>query len=189
MPDSIKKIEKTLATLAKQQEQICERIAGIEAALQQASPRKDSAAVLSFLDQFRAGEALGEASLGAWIEVCQTDCLRGGLRTVQSRERSHALLLAERLKELGGSPTFEIPDAVFEKAMCEAADPEKSDAEKVANFVAQFPDCDAALKPIHDMADSLDHDQETQFLLRTIACDERATLEFLHEACALLNPA
>ena len=47
----------------------------------------------------------------------------------------------------------------------------------------------AALKPIFDLADRLDDDQETQSLLRTIAADERSTLEFFHEACALLNPA
>ena len=54
--------------------------------------------------------------------------------------------------------------------------------------MSRFPDCDAALKPIFDMADTLDHDQETQSLLRTIARDEQSTLEFLQEACELLNP-
>ncbi len=50
-------------------------------------------------------------------------------------------------------------------------------------------DPEAALKPIDDLADRLDHDQETQSLLRTIARDERSTLEFLTETCALLNPS
>ena len=188
--DPLKSIEKSLQDLASTQAEICARIASLEESVRaNGSPRPSTEKVIEFLDQFRAGEALGEASLGAWIEVCTTDCLRGGLRTVQMREGSHAKLLADRLKELGGSPSFEIPDSVHETAMSESGSAEKSDAEKVLNFVKRFPDCDAALKPIFDMADSLDHDQETQSLLRTIASDERATLEFLQEACALLNPA
>ena len=185
---ALDKIEKTLTTLANQQSEICERIAGLERAIgSQSAP--DAGKLIQFLDQFRAGEALGEASLGAWVEVCDTPCLKGGLRTVQAREGSHARLLEARMKELGGSPCFEIPDAIYEQAMKESASRELSDAEKVMNFVTRFPDCDAALQPIFEMADSQDGDPETQSLLRTIAADERATLEFLHEACALLNPA
>jgi hypothetical protein len=48
---------------------------------------------------------------------------------------------------------------------------------------------DAALRPIFDRADRLDRDQVTQSLLRTIARDERSTLESLREACALLDRA
>ncbi len=187
--DQLESIESSLRILSVQQAEICARIAGLERAVRAesvtATPREK---LLDFLDQFRAGEALGEASLGAWIEVCTTDCLKGGLRTIQMREGSHAKLLADRMKELGGSPKVEIPDSVYESAMSESSSREKSDAEKVKRFIARFPDCDAALKPILDMADTLDHDQETQSLLRTIASDERATLEFLQKACAQLNP-
>lgn len=187
--DPLERIEKSLQELCAQQAEICARIASLEQAVRtRSAPATSPEKLLEFLDQFRAGEALGEASLGAWIEVCTTDCLKGGLRTVQMREGSHAKLLADRMKELGGTPSFEIPDAVYEAAMSESASCEKSDAEKVKSFATRFPDCDAALKPILDMADTLDHDQQTQSMLRTIACDERATLEFLHEACALLNP-
>ena len=73
--------------------------------------------------------------------------------------------------------------------MEQAGNAERSDAEKVLEFVKRFPDADAAVRPILDLADRLDADPETQSLLRTIAQDERATLEFLGEACALLNPA
>ena len=73
------------------------------------------------------------------------------------------------------------------KFHCGAASSEKSDAEKVLDFMSRFPDIDEVLRPIHEMADRLDGDQETQSLLRTIAQDERSTLEFLGEACALLN--
>ena len=101
----------------------------------------------------------------------------------------HAVLLEQRIKELGGSPSFELPEAVFEAAMKGSADASKTDAEKILGFVTQFPDCDAALKPIYDMADRLDHDPETQSLLRTIAQDERSTLEWLSETCGQLNPS
>ena len=186
----LSRIEKTLEQVCAQQEEVCKRIEGLEKRIGALSPANGGARpeeVIAFLDQFRAGEALGEASLGAWIAVSDTACLRGGLRTIQMREGMHAKLLEERLKELGASPTFELPDAVVDAAMKGAADAAKSDAEKVKEFVARFSDVDAALKPIHDLADRLDGDQETQSLLRTIAQDERSTLEFLNEACALLN--
>ena len=143
--------------------------------------------LISFLDQFRAGEALGEASLGAWIEVSDVACVKGGLRTVQQREGMHARLLEARMKELGATPSFEIPEAIYEKTMQGAGDCEKSDPEKVLEFVKQFPDIDAAIQPILDVADKLDRDPETQFMLRTIAQDERSTLQFLQDACQLLN--
>ena len=143
--------------------------------------------VLSFLDQFRAGEALGETSLGAWIAVSTTDCLRGGLRTVQQREGMHARLLAERIKELGGSISYEIPESLHDTVMVDAGNADKSDADKVKEFVTRFPDPDKALAPIFALADRLDDDQETQFLLRTIAQDERSTLEFFADACKLLS--
>ena len=98
-----------------------------------------------------------------------------------------ARLLEARLKELGAAPTFEVPEAIYDQTMKSAGDCEKSDPEKIAEFVKQFPDVDAAIQPILDIADKLDADPETQFMLRTIAQDERSTLEFLHDACQLLN--
>ena len=86
---AIKRIEKAIRRLGEQQDQVLERLSRLEA-----SPSGSAGAstdeTLLFLDQFRAGEALGEASLGAWIAVSTTDCLRGGLRTVQQREGMHA---------------------------------------------------------------------------------------------------
>ena len=188
MADSkdLKKIEKALGKISQQQEEILTRLERLEAEAPPAEsmPRE---ALVSFLDQFRAGEALGEASLGAWIEVSNTACVKGGLRTVQQREGMHARLLEARLKELGAAPTFEVPEAIYDQTMKSAGDCEKSDPEKIAEFVKQFPDVDAAIQPILDIADKLDADPETQFMLRTIAQDERSTLEFLHDACQLLN--
>ncbi len=183
---ALQRIENAIARLSEQQAQICERISAVEGSL--AGQKKlDKQELLTFLDRFRAGEALGEASLGAWIAVSDTACVRGGLRTAQQREGMHARLLEERLCELGAAPRFEIPAEEREKALKSSASTENTDAQKVLEFVQRFPDIDAALKPIHDIADQLDDDPETQFLLRTIAQDERSTLQFFADACALLN--
>jgi len=180
----LKKIAETLDCLVAQQQQILTRLDRLDASRAAAPSREE---VIAFLDGFRANEALGEASLGAWIAVCSVPCLKGGLRTVQQREGMHARLLEERLKELGGSPRAEVPDDVYESAMRSAADTGKDDARKLLDFTARFPDVDAALAPIARMADRLDDDPETQSLLRTIMQDERSTLEFLCDACAQLN--
>jgi hypothetical protein len=181
------RIEKKLAKLARQQDRFCSELAALRDADAPAPRGADPEEVLGFLDQFRAGEVLGEASAGAWIAVCQTDCVRGGLRTVQMREGIHARLLEERIKELGGTPQHELPEEIQSAAMNDAGDPDKSDALKLKEFVARIPDVDLALAPIHDLAARLGHDPETQSLLRTIAQDERSTLEWFREACQLLN--
>jgi DNA-binding ferritin-like protein len=189
MSEKLARIEKALDQLAERQDEICRHLAGLEQKVAQLAPRAATSTdeVIRFLDQFRAGEALGETSLGAWIAACQDACLRGGLRTVQTREGSHARLLAERIKELGGSPVFELPDALTQAALEGAASRARSDAEKVREFVARFPDVEQALQPIEEMACRLDADPETQSLLRTIACDERATLEWFQQVCAQLD--
>lgn len=190
---SLKRIEKAIEKLNETQTELCAQLAGVEARLgaleHGGSDPAQEDRTLAFLDEFRAGEALGESSLGAWIAVCESECLRGGLRTVQMREGMHARLLAERIKELGGSPQHEIPAAIQDAVMAESGSPEKSDREKLEAFVARFPDPGKAVQPILDQADRLDADPETQSLLRTIAQDERATLEFLCEACGQLQGA
>lgn len=183
---ALKRIEKCLEQLSEQQQEICERISRLEKGLGAtgAEPvrRKE---LLKFLDGFRAGEALGEASLGAWIEVCTTDSVRGALRTVQQREGMHARLLEARLKELGGSPRAEIPEKRYAQAMEAVGTRDKSDATKLREFTARFSDPDEAIRPILEMADRAD--AETATLLRTIAQDERATLVCLGELCAELS--
>lgn len=187
----LEKIESRLDEIANRQEEICSRIERLESGSSPSSSGAEAGGIakqelVTFLDQFRAGEALGEASLGAWIEVSDLDCVRGALRTVQQREGMHARLLEARIKELGASPSFELPDALYEQTMKDAGDAEKGDVQKVADFVARFPDVDAALQPIHDVIERIEGDDETRFLLQTIAQDERSTLDFFQEAAGLL---
>ena len=185
----LEKIEKKLDKIVKRQEEIHARLDRLEASEAQAPADAGvgQADLISFLDQFRAGEALGEASTGAWIDVSDLPCVRGGLRTIQQREGMHARLLEARIKELGGSPAFDLPERIYEQTMQDAGDAEKGDARKVADFVARFPDADAAVAPIHDMIERIQGDDETRFLLQTIAQDERATIEFFVEAAELLG--
>lgn len=181
---ALKRIETCLEQLSEQQGEICSRLAKLEESLA-AKPQASRKELLTFLDGFRAGEALGEASLGAWIEVCTTDAVRGALRTVQQREGMHARLLEARLKELGGSPKIEIPEERYTQTMEAVGTPDKSDVEKLQALTERFPDPDAVIQPILDMAGKAD--AETGALLRTIAQDERATLVCLGELCAELS--
>ena len=183
---SLDRIEKTLEAVCGELQTLRGQVDSLVAA-GGASTAASEDEVIRFLDGFRAGEALGEASLGAWIEVSDLACVKGGLRTVQQREGFHARLLEARVKELGGTCTAEIPQEVYDEAMKGSADPNKTDAQKVLDFAQRFPDPEAALKPIHDLADRLDADPETQTLLRTIAQDECSTLTWFQETCAQLN--
>jgi len=181
---SLQRIAATLAKLAEEQSELAKRIARLESRSREprtldSSPRER---VIAFLDQFRAGEALSELSLGAWIAVCKDAELRGALRTVQAREGGHARLLGERIKELGGAPRYEIPEPIYTQVMTGSASLEIDDAEKVRTFVARNSDPVVALASVHAMADRLDDDRETQALLRAIAQDELATLELFYAA-------
>src|SRR5260370_31566688 len=64
--------------------------------------KSERAAVISFLDKVRAGEANGGEAFAAWAEVCTTDCIRTGIRIVAEREAYHSRIFAQRLSELGG---------------------------------------------------------------------------------------
>ncbi len=178
------KIEKILTQICEQQEEICQRIERLEAKVGGGPTREETAA---FLDEYRAAEAFAENWIGAWIENCDVACLKGGLRTVQMREASHARLLGERIKELGGSSVCELPEAQQERFMTEFGGTKCSDAEKVAALVEEFGDVDRALAPLIEFTNRLDGDPETQFLMRTILQDERSSVAFLKDACQLLN--
>jgi len=189
------RLEETLTQLVRQQEAICAELVGMRERVDALGEPRNAPAngapsrseLLRFLDRFRAGEALGEASTKAWIEASEVACVKGGLRVVAEREGMHARLLAECIRAHGGTPRYELPEAVCDAALKRVSDRSRGDAAKVLEFVQQVGDTEKALAPIYAMADRLDDDAETQSLLRTIAQDERATLEFFQQACKLLN--
>jgi hypothetical protein len=188
------RIEEALAKLGDRQDAMCGELVALREQVAQLAGRpaaKRGAAsageTQKFLDRFRAGEALGEASFGAWIAVSDVACVRGGLRVAQQREGFHARLLEARLRELGGRPSTSLPQRVADEAMRKLGDPACPDRTKLLDFLKSVGDAEAALAPIFEMADRLDHDPETQSLLRAIAQDERSTLELLQQACQQLN--
>src|SRR5262244_321025 len=179
--ETLGRIEKAIASLAAEVAGLREQVDAL---------RGDDGALTSreiqdFLDQYRAAEALGESSIGAWVATCRVACLRGGLRNAQLREGSHARLLEARLKELGGSPRCELPESVTDGFFSVLASPDKTDAEKLECFFAQV-DSQQVLRQLGEKADRMGRDPETQALLRSIIEDERATLAFLCEARELL---
>jgi hypothetical protein len=190
------RLEETLAQVVRQQEAICAELVGMRERADSLAEQRGKAAngaptrseLLKFLDRFRAGESLGEATTQAWIEVSDVACVKGGLHVVAQREGMHARLLDACIRAHGGTPRYELPEAVREAAMQRICDRSRGDAAKVLDFEQQVGETEKALAPIYEMADRLDDDPETQALLRTIAQDERSTLEFFQQACALLNP-
>jgi len=189
------RLEETLTQVVRQQEAICAELVGVRERVDALAERQSAPAsgaptrgeLLRFLDRFRAGEALGEATTAAWIEVSDVACVKGGLHVVAQREGMHARLLDGCIRAHGGTPRYEIPEAVRDTAMKRISDRTRGDAAKVLEFVQQVGETEKALAPIYEMADRLDADPETQALLRTIAQDERSTLEFFQQACKLLN--
>lgn len=187
-------LEQTLSQVLRQQEAICAELVGMRERVDSLAERKTEATgapsrgeLLRFLDRFRAGEALGAASTKAWLEVSDVACVKGGLHVVAEREAMHARLLEACIRAHGGTPRYELPAQVCDTAMKRVSDPSRGDAAKVLEFVQSVGETEKALAPIYEMADRLDGDPETQALLRTIAQDERATLEFFQQACKLLN--
>jgi len=189
------RLEETLSQVVRQQEAICAELVGMRERVDLLTEPKSApgsgaptrSELLRFLDRFRAGEALGKATTKAWIEVSDVACVKGGLRVVAQREGMHARLLTECIRAHGGTPSYELPEAVRLEAMKRVSDPARGDAAKVLDFVQQVGETEKALEPIYQMADRLDAEPETQALLRTIAQDERSTLEFFQQACKLLN--
>lgn len=180
-------IRDTLGELRREQRALRREVERLASHIGAGSEGEASDEILGFLDRLRALESAGELAFGAWIRTCEDDRLRGGLRTIQLREAGHARLLGDRMEALGGS----IGDGALDGRARETIDRLASEAipdhEKLRDLLSRYPDVEAALAPIHEMADRLGPDHETRALLETIAADERSTLEFLHAEGARLG--
>ena len=181
------KIEQLLAQVCEQQGELCNKIEQLEGRMARLSNEPSCEETVTFLDDYRAQESFAATWIASWIDVSDVACVRGGLRTVQHREASHAQLLEERIKELGGTCSAEVPKKQRTERLETFGGTVCSDAEKIAALVEEIGDCDAALKPLCDFTDRLDGDPETQYLMRTIIQDEQSSLQFLTDACKLLN--
>ena len=146
----------------------------------------ERAAVISFLDKVRAGEANGGEAFAAWAEVCTTDCIRSGIRMVAEREAYHARIFGQRLMELGGEQRAGSTDEgrKFCAYLGNAAIP---DTEKLLKFTQLVGKPEDAIKPICEFQASLKEDLGTKEALRLFAEDELSTAKWLWESCAALN--
>jgi hypothetical protein len=135
--------------------------------------------IMHLLDAYRSSEGFVADYLGRWIEVSTHESVKGGLRTIQSREASHARLLKARLQELGGAPRAAIPPERREQSLALYASAEKTDAEKLHALAKLFADPPHFMKPVTDLIEQIQEDQQTKELLRTIVDDEWASINWL----------
>ncbi len=149
--------------------------------------KSERAAVVSFLDKVRAGEANGGEAFAAWAEVCTTDCVRTGIRMVAEREAYHSRIFAQRLAELGGEPRATTTED-GRKFTAYLGNPSIPDNEKLLNFTKRVGTPEDAIKPICEFAELLKEDLSTKEALRLFAEDELSTAKWIWDACAALNP-
>jgi hypothetical protein len=148
--------------------------------------KSERAAVVSFLDKVRAGEANGGEAFAAWAEVCKTDCIRTGIRIVAEREAYHSRVFAQRLAELGGEARATLTEA-GRKATAYLGDPSIPDNEKLLDFTKRVGKPEDAIKPICEFAALLKEDLSTKEALRLFAEDELSTAKWIWDSCAALN--
>jgi hypothetical protein len=128
--------------------------------------------IISFLDGYRADETTGAALFRGWAASSKSEALRGALRVMELREHSHAQLLEQRVRELGGTPKQHRDVSGFFAFL---TSPTVSDAAKAQDFVNKAPP-EQVVSRFSGYADRMSADPESQSLLRAIIEDERATL-------------
>jgi demethoxyubiquinone hydroxylase (CLK1/Coq7/Cat5 family) len=136
--------------------------------------------IIAYLDEYSAGERTGERLFHGWVATCKTASLRGALRMMEQRERSHADLLAERVKELGGKPTVS-PDGMAADFVAYLSATDKTDAEKLREFMRLAPP-EQVFERLNKQVARLAADPESQSLVRAIVDDEHSTLRGLQAA-------
>jgi hypothetical protein len=140
--------------------------------------------IIAYLDEYRSGEALGAAAFQGWAAVTPSPVLRGALRVMAMREQSHADVLEQRVRELGGVPkhVYSEGEAFLQMVCSTTAD----DSTKLAEFV-RIASPDAIDGQLGPMVDRLSEDPESQALMRAIIEDERATVTGLHRFSQTLS--
>lgn len=148
--------------------------------------KSERAAIISFLDKVRAGEANGGEAFAAWAAVCKTDCIHTGIRMIAEREAYHARIFEQRLLELGGEKRAGVTEE-GRKFKQYLGDPSIPDTEKLLRFTKSVGDPKQAIKPICDFAALIKEDIETREALRLFAEDELSSTTWVWESCAALN--
>ena len=143
-------------------------------------------AVMKFLETVSAAETNGGDTVRAWLEVCTTDCIRGGLKMVAERESYHGRAFEARLKELGGKMPERINDA-FKKNLAYLRDKTISDASKLHRGATRFPNPEETIRPLFEFAESLKEDLTTKEMVKLFAEDELSTLKWQKALCTALT--
>ena len=147
----------------------------------------ERAAVMSFLEAVSAAETNGGDTVRAWLEVCTTDCIRGGLKMVAERESYHGRAFTQRLSELGGTMPERMTDE-FRKNLAYLRDTKISDLAKLKRGAERFPNPEETIRPLFEFAQSLKEDQQTKEMVQLFAEDELSTLKWQKAAWAALGP-
>jgi hypothetical protein len=144
-------------------------------------------AVVKFLEAVSAAETNGGDTVRAWLGVCTTDCIRGGLKMVAERESYHGRAFTQRLNELGGT----MPDRnteEFRKQLAYQGDASIPDLTKLKRGAERFPNPEETIRPLFEFAASLKEDLQTKEMVQLFAEDELSTLKWQKAAWAALGP-
>jgi hypothetical protein len=143
-------------------------------------------AVMKFLEAVAPAETAGGEAIREWLQVCQLDCIKGGLKMVAERESYHGRAFAQRLMELGG----EVPQsasAEVRESIAYLLDADMSDLEKLYRAATRFPNPEETIRPLFEFADLLKEDQQTKEMVKLFAQDELSTLKWQNALCATLT--
>src|SRR5271163_1502814 len=123
--------------------------------------KSERAAIISFLDKVRAGEANGGEAFAAWASVCTTDCIKTGIRMIAEREAYHSRIFEQRLMELGGEKRAGTTEE-GQKFKEYLGNPNIPDNEKLLRFTKSVGEPKEAIKPICDFAALIKEDIQTK---------------------------
>ena len=136
----------------------------------------EAAALIPLLDALQAAERAGADALERWVASCRDPRLRGGLRVICARDRSHAALAEARLRALGGVPTATANGNLL--AVCSVvADPEVSDRSKLTLLLARL--AGGVEVTLERVVRTSEADAETHGLLAAIGEDDMASFRWL----------
>ena len=144
--------------------------------------------VAAMLDRFRAGEANGEAAFLAWAKLCNTDCIRSGIRMIAEREGYHARIFERRMQDLGLECKAQVTDA-SRKITEYLGDSNVSDNQKLLYLTSLAPDIDAFFKPVCAISETIKEDMESKELFKLYVQDELSSARWLQASCDALNGA
>jgi len=143
-------------------------------------------AVMRFLETVSPAETNGGEAIRKWLEVCTTECIRGGLQMVAEREAYHGRAFERRLKELGGTFVNK-PTEEHTKSLAYLGNASVSDLEKLQRGAKRFPNPDETIRPLFEFAELLKEDLQTKEMVNLFAQDELSTLKWQNALCEKLS--